>query len=183
MTTAGRLLVATPRMEDENFDRTVILMLEHGDGGALGIVLNRCLDTPVAEMIAPWGPLAAAPGLFHQGGPVALDSVIGLAETEGPALATRGWSPVWGQLGTVDLHLEPAEVGVAIRQVRLFAGYAGWDAGQLEGELTLGAWFVVDADPTDPFLAEPDELWHRVLGRQPPPLGWLGNYPPDPSHN
>lgn len=183
MTTAGRLLVATPAMEDQNFERAVVLMLEHSDNGALGVVLNRLLGATVAEMIEPWADLAAPPGLFHEGGPVALDSVIGLAESAGQTEATNGWSPVRGRLGTVDLHLNPVDVGVPIARVRLFAGYAGWDAGQLEGELTLGAWFVVDADPADPFLPDVEDLWHLVLGRQPAPIGWLANYPWDPSHN
>ncbi|MGE3324199.1 MAG: YqgE/AlgH family protein, partial [Acidimicrobiia bacterium] len=71
----------------------------------------------------------------------------------------------------------------SLERVRFFTGYAGWAAGQLDGELRVGAWIVVDSDPSDAFSAAPDDLWRHVLGRQPGSLGWMSNYPDDPVVN
>ena len=104
--TAGRLLVASPLIGDPNFDRTVVLMIEHNDDGALGVVLNRTLGATVAEVLPAWANLTVEPGRFHVGGPVSPDAVIAL----GWRLANEpveGFQPVVDPVGTVDLHLDP----------------------------------------------------------------------------
>jgi putative transcriptional regulator len=91
-----------------------------------------------------------------------------------------GFQPVLGDhVGIVDLGLEPADVDA----VRLFAGYAGWGGGQLEAEISAGGWFVLDALPSDPLSAEPEELWREVLRRQGGNLALFAACPPDPSLN
>jgi putative transcriptional regulator len=176
----GRLLVATPRLGDENFERTVVLLLEHGPAGALGVVLNRPSGLEVAEPLPGWSPLAAEPPVVFVGGPVSPGVVIGLAHSDAEV---AGWQAVIGPLGTVDLNLDPADVTPAVDRVRAFAGYAGWSGGQLEGEIEDGAWFVVDAHPDDALDTEPDDLWRRVLRRQPGRVSWFANHPLDPSFN
>jgi putative transcriptional regulator len=178
----GRLLVAAPPLVDPNFDRTVVLMLEHGDDGALGLVLNRPGTTDLVEAVPDWSGLASEPAVVFAGGPVQTDAVIALARSDVDE-ERDGWVPVGQGLGTVDLARPPIDVPVRIDAVRVFVGYAGWAPGQLEGELEAGAWFVVDVLPDDVFGVEPRSLWQRVLRRQPGRLAMFANSPADPSTN
>jgi putative transcriptional regulator len=179
--TRGRLLVATPALLDPNFERTVIFMLEHNDDGAIGVILNRPSELPVATTIEAWAGRTVPPGVIFLGGPVSPSSVIALASV---SLDDAGdnWNPILGRIGTVDLEVDPSEVP-GLEEVRMFAGYAGWTAGQLEAELVDDGWFVLDALLTDVHTDDPFELWWEVLGRQPGPLGRLANYPRDPRDN
>ena len=178
--TKARLLVATPELLDLNFHRSVVLVLEHNDDGALGVVLNRPRLVSGGDAVPQWADRLAFPSRLHSGGPVSEDSVIGLAL--GPAGGIDGLSPLLGQLGVVDLHRSPEELP-DVEPVRLFAGYSGWSAGQLEAELLAGGWIVVDALPEDALTPSPEELWQAVLGRQPGLLGHLAGYPDDPRLN
>ena len=178
--TKARLLVATPELLDPNFHRSVVLVLEHNDDGALGVVLNRPRLVSGGDVVPQWADRLAFPSRLHSGGPVSEDSVIGLAL--GPAGGIDGLSPLLGQLGVVDLHRSPEELP-DVEPVRLFAGYSGWSAGQLEAELLAGGWIVVDALPEDALTPSPEELWQAVLGRQPGLLGHLAGYPDDPRLN
>lgn len=178
--TKACLLVATPELLDPNFHRSVVLVLEHNDDGALGVVLNRPRLVSGGDAVPQWADRLALPSRLHSGGPVSEDSVIGLAL--GPAGGIDGLSPLLGQLGVVDLHRSPEELP-DVEPVRLFAGYSGWSAGQLEAELLAGGWIVVDALPEDALTPSPEELWQAVLGRQPGLLGHLAGYPDDPRLN
>ncbi|HEY5252199.1 MAG TPA: YqgE/AlgH family protein [Acidimicrobiales bacterium] len=182
----GRLLVASPQLGDPNFERTVVLMLDHGDDGALGVILNRPTGLPVDEILDAWSTeaLAAPPGVVFRGGPVSPDAVIGLARTDadGPD-ETKQWRLVLDGVGTVDLAVAPDEQPVAVVGVRMFAGYAGWSPDQLEEELAEGAWIVVDALVADVFTSTAEVLWHDVLQRQGGKLALLAAYPPHPSVN
>lgn len=177
----GRLLVALPALADPNFDRTVVLVLEHDLGdGAVGVVLNRPSATMVSTPLPEWQRVAADPGVVFVGGPVAPNAAIGVARSslaEVLVVEEEGWSPLFGALGTVDLHREPETVGRGVDAARIFAGYAGWGAGQLEGEIAVGAWLVVDAVPADALCPVPEELWRDVLRRQPGRTAWLANFP------
>lgn len=174
--TAGRLLVANPLLVDPNFSRTVVLMIEHDDDGALGLVLNRPSGTPVGEIIDQWAPLAAEPDLFFLGGPVSPDSVICLGRLAMPAAPATGRRVV-GEIATVDLDEDPLVAGFA--EVRLFAGYAGWGPGQLDSELGASGWLVVDARPADALDPDPTTMWRRVIARQPGTTAWLATFPED----
>ena len=175
----GRLLVATPGLHDPNFDRTVVLVLEHAAEGAVGVVLNRPSEVRLSTPLPAWEALAADPGVVFHGGPVQPGAAIGLARAAGPDVGGPGWSPVLGRLGTVDLTAAPDELGAPVEEVRVFSGYAGWAPGQLEGEVAAAAWVVVDAEPTDPHTCEPEHLWRTVLRRQRGSVAWLANFPPD----
>jgi putative transcriptional regulator len=182
VSTKGRLLVATPTLQDPNFSRTVVLMLEHSEEGALGVVLNRPSELALAEALPEWGDLAATPPVVFAGGPVSPESAIGLGrcDTDG---AVDGWAPVGLGVGTVDLGRAPRDLPVRVEEVRVFAGYAGWTSGQLDAELAVDGWFVVDADPLDAFAAQPDQLWTSILRRQRGRLAVFANAPPNPSVN
>jgi putative transcriptional regulator len=178
----GRLLVAMPVLRDPNFERTVTLLLEHTEEGALGLVLNRPSETEVEEPLPEWGPLAAEPPVVFVGGPVALDGAIGLARGVDP-VPSEGWAPLFDDLGTVDLRRSPGDIDAPLDRLRVFLGHAGWGPGQLEGELAEDAWAVVDALPGDALSEDPAGLWRRVLRRQHGRLAWLANHPLDPSVN
>jgi putative transcriptional regulator len=162
----GRLLVATPDLEDPNFFRTVVLILEHHPDGAVGVVLNRpASGTDVSQPLPAWAALAAVPAVVFVGGPVQPEAAIGLAravDREEP----DGFAPLFGELGTVDLERDPASVTPRVDRVRVFAGYSGWGPGQLEHELTAGGWFELAVDPADTWTASPETLWRSVLRRQ-----------------
>ena len=185
----GALLVASPKLGDPNFDRSVVILLDHGDEGALGLVLNRPTAVPVDEILEPWQAQAtmAPPGVVFSGGPVSRDAVIGVARARGSVLGSYEpgaiWRPVLGHMGTVDLSVPPGDQPFALAGVRLFSGYAGWDGAQLEAEIAQGAWFVVGALADDLLCTRPADLWHDVLRRQPVPLSMLASYPPHSSVN
>lgn len=179
----GRLLVATPLLTDPNFDRTVVLMLDHNDEGALGIVVNRPLDVDVDKVLPAWQPHVTAPGRLFKGGPVQLDSALGVVAVPGDDAEPVGVKRIIGALGLVDLDTPPEVVAGGLAGIRIFAGYAGWGAGQLEGEIDEGAWYVVDAEARDPFTDRPERLWSEVLRRQRGELAFMSTYPGDPSDN
>jgi len=179
---AGRLLVATPNLLDPNFARTVVLILDHHGEGAMGLVLNRPSETAVGDPLPQWREHAVEPAVVFVGGPVRQEAAICLAQSPGAA-GTAGWQPLFDRLGTVDLAREPAELGVEIDAVRVFAGYAGWGANQLEAEIDAGAWYVLRAQPGDVMCAEPTRLWRSVLRRQPGVLSAVASYPADLSNN
>lgn len=166
-------MVATPELEDPNFATTVVLLLEHGPGGALGIVLNRPSPLAVSEAMASGGPAPAtawaevtsAPHVVFVGGPVQPNAIIALARADTVTQLSR-WEGVYADVGVINLGDGPLpEVG-SLQQLRVFAGYAGWTGQQLETEIAGGSWFVVEAQPEDGFTEEPELLWRAVLRRQ-----------------
>lgn len=178
----GRLLVATPALADPNFDRAVVLLLDHDEEGSLGVVLNRPTPVDVGDILESWGELAGDPGVVFQGGPVSLDSALGLAVIPGDE-GPLGWRRVHGAIGLVDLETPPELLARALGSLRIFAGYAGWGPGQLENELTEGAWYVVESEPGDVSSPRPESLWRAVLRRQRSELAMVATYPDDPSLN
>ena len=187
----GKLLVATPPLEDPNFDRTVVYVLEHNDDGAVGVVLNRADDpaTTLADEfdlddLDAWTGLLAPPAQVFLGGPVGDDSLIALAETDREApRSVDAWGALTSTLGTVDLSVDPVEVAGSLRRVRIFRGYAGWSPGQLDAELQVGAWMVFESESDDLFTADPADLWRRVVRRQGGRLAWIADAPDDLSAN
>lgn len=173
--------MASPAMVDPNFHRTVVLMIEHGEEGALGVVLNRATEMPVGEPLPAWEATAADPAVVFIGGPVLRDSVICLGQSA-LAMRTGGWSPVFADIGTVDLHDDPADLP-EVGKVRVFAGHAGWGPLQLEDEMDEGAWVVCPARSSDVLDPDPDLLWDKVVERQPGVVPLLTRFPPDPDLN
>jgi len=179
----GRLLVASPLLGDDNFKRSVVLVLDHGEDGALGVVVNRPLEVDVSAVLPAWQPYATMPGRLFRGGPVALVSALGVVAVPGDDDEPVGVRRILGSLGLVDLDTPPEIVAGGVAGLRIFAGYAGWGKGQLEDEITQGAWYVVDAEARDAFSDSPDDLWRNVLRRQRGDLAFLATYPDDPSLN
>jgi putative transcriptional regulator len=171
----------------------VVLILDHGAHGALGVVLNRPGGVAVGELMPQWEAWATPPAELFTGGPVARNALIGLvrlisreAAAEGSELRPVGWRTLVDAerpVGTVDLGVDPAPVAGSIVGVRLFSGYAGWDSGQLEDEIEDGSWYVIPAAAPDPISADPESLWQRVLKRQGGALAVVSGFPEDPAMN
>ena len=180
---SGMLLVATPALQDPNFVDTVVLLLDVNDEGALGVVLNRPSQVLVADVLEPWREVVAEPEVLFRGGPVGTDGALAVARLRDPDAAPIGWRPVAGLLGMVDLHTPTELVDGSVSAMRVFAGYAGWGAGQLAGEVEEGSWYVVTSEAADAFRDDPGELWRDVMRRQPGMLAWHVNRPVDPDMN
>ncbi len=182
----GRLLVATPALADGPFLRSVVYLLDHDEDGALGVVVNHPLDADVDDVLPSWGAWVAAPDCLFEGGPVATDSALAvgvLHEHVDPAgRAPHGWRAMAGRVGLVDLDGPLPQAGDFLG-VRVFAGYAGWGADQLEAELEEGSWVVVDAEDADLLSSRPETLWRDVLRRQDDDVRLWATYPPDPTLN
>lgn len=176
----GKLLIAAPTLLDPNFKRTVILIAAHSDEGALGLVLNRPLDTPLAD-IAPVLEQLAEPGaVLHQGGPVAPESAVLLAEFADPSLAAL---LIFGDIGLPSASCELTDLESGVRRARVFAGHSGWGPGQLDEELEQEAWFVGQLAPDELWLADSSSLWANALIRKGGAYALLARMPEDPSVN
>lgn len=181
MNRRGRLLVAAPALVDPNFHRTVVLMLDHTDDGALGLVLNRPTDLVAGEAIPGDLGDALTPGdVVHQGGPVQPEAVIVLADFEDTSLAA---TVVFGTVGIVDPGADASGLGDVVRAIRAFGGYAGWSGGQLEQEIADEAWIDAGGIADDVFTDDPSNLWSRVLERKGGTWRLIARLPEDPSLN
>lgn len=168
----GKLLIASPSMPDY-FHRTVILVIEHSEEGAFGLVLNRPSETTVGEASSELAELIGEEHVLHVGGPVQPNAVTAIGDHSDPADATK---LIVGTVGMVDLD-DPPE----LYRLRVFVGYAGWGAGQLDGELEEDAWILEDAHPDDPF--GDGDLWSHILARKGGEFALLARMPHDPSVN
>ncbi|MBV8064433.1 MAG: YqgE/AlgH family protein [Actinobacteria bacterium] len=175
----GQLLVASPGLLDPNFRRTVVLVTEHTDEGAAGLVLNRPSPAAVSELVPALEELVDEGDQVWMGGPVQPNGVLVLGEFLDPDDAAV---PLFGSLGFPSLE-EPHDVLVSTTRRRVFAGYAGWGAGQLEDELERDDWIVEESQPDDAFTEAPGELWADVLRRKGGIYELVARMPEDPSVN
>jgi putative transcriptional regulator len=176
----GQLLVAGPALVDPNFRRTVVLIGEHGDEGAMGVVLNRVSTALVDDAVPPIASLTGPDEPVYLGGPVQPQAVVVLADF---ADVEQAEVVVVDSIGFLQGEIEDTSAVGELRGVRIFAGYAGWGPGQLEEELEEGAWIVVPARSSDVFTTAPETLWSEVLRREGGPLAILAMLPDDPHVN
>jgi putative transcriptional regulator len=176
----GHVLIASPALFDPNFRRTVVLITEHGEEGAMGLVLSRASETTVVEGAPPLAELAGADSRVHIGGPVEPAAVTVLAEFEDPDDAA---AVVLGDIGFVRADAELDGLENATRRARVFAGYCGWSPGQLEAELEDDSWIVEEPEPDEVFTDDPEELWSAVLRRKGGQFAIVALMPYDPSVN
>jgi len=175
----GHLLIAGPALVDPNFWRSVVLVGEHSEDGALGVILNRASEATVDEAVPELAVLVDDIGSIHVGGPVQPSAIVVLADFVEPE---RAGSLVLDSVGFLPSEVDPDALG-ELRKARVYAGYAGWGPGQLDDELEEGSWIVEPALPEDVFTPEPEGLWSDVLRRKGGPFGILAMMPPDPSLN
>ena len=175
----GHLLVASPALRDPNFRRTVVLLTEHTEEGAAGLVLNRPSPVAVTAAVPQLEPLVEDGDPVWVGGPVQPEAVLVLGEFLDPDDAAV---PLFDSLGFPSLE-EPEEVVPVTTRRRVFAGYAGWGAGQLEAELAQEDWILESALADDAFTEEPEELWRDVLRRKGGIYELVARMPEDPRVN
>ena len=175
----GKLLIASPALEDPNFDRTVVLITEHGEEGAMGIVLNRPSESEVAAVIPELEAIAGEEPIFV-GGPVQPEALVVLGEFSDPGAAA--WIVVAG-VGLVSAQTDLEELPESVRRGRVYAGFSGWGPGQLEDEIEEEAWIVEAPMPAELFPEDPDTLWSDVLDRMGGEYAIVARMPEDPSLN
>ena len=177
----GSLLIAGADLLDPNFRRTVVLVTEHDEDGALGLVLNRPAETTVAEAVPGLTPLVDEEAPVFVGGPVDQQSLLVLAEFDDPEESA---ATVFDDVGFVRGDADILLAAGGTRRARVFAGYAGWSAGQLDEELAANGWIVCRATREDVFGEENGELWSSVLRRKGGTFySLLATMPDDPSLN
>ena len=182
---AGTLLLASTELLEPTFRRSVIYIVEHNDGGTLGVVLNRPSETAVYNVLPQWTDLAAKPKTMFVGGPVKRDAALCLGnlrigvDPDG----MPGLRHVAGRVVMVDLDADPESIAESVEGVRIFAGYSGWTIGQLDGEIERDDWIVLAALPADVLVEPRVDLWSQVLRRQPMPLPLLATHPIDLGRN
>ena len=180
----GTFLVAGPELLDPNFMHAVVLMCQHSDQGAIGLVVNRMLPHTTAEAFPDHPLLGAVDMPIFQGGPVELDSMqfVHRAPDEIPGSVQLAEGLWWGQAQSVADFLGRAGARAA-ESVRLFIGYSGWGAGQLEGELVGGVWLPAAGSADLVFEADRESMWRDVLRSLGDAAEGLSDQPPDPSWN
>lgn len=176
----GQLLLASPALLDPNFRRTVVLVGEHSDEGAMGVVLNRPSETTVGEAVPQLDAALDGEQPVYVGGPVSPTSIVLVAEFTEPAAAGL---LVCGRIGFPGSDTDIQDLAGVTQRGRAFAGYAGWGAGQLDAELENGDWILEPAGPEDVFTERPEALWGAVLARKGGRFALLARMPADPSLN
>jgi len=177
----GKLLVASPAIQDPDFRRTVVLIAAHAEEGAMGVVLNREAGVAVIDAVPDLSVFADPDESVWVGGPVAADGVVVLAEWDEPAEAA---AVVLGDIGFLPADLTDFErLSGHTRRARVYAGHAGWGPGQLEAEMEEDSWIVTEPDREDVFTDEPDGLWAEVLRRLGREYALVATMPEDPSLN
>ena len=173
----ARLLIANGNLFDPNFRQAVVLLVEHGEEGALGIVLNRPADITVADAVPALAPVVGPDEVLYLGGPVQPTAVVLLAQFDDEGVPAH---PLFESVGLVTGEVE--SLGGAER-ARVYAGYAGWGAGQLERELEENSWIDATPSASDVFTDRPESLWTDVLSRKGGRYRLLSRMPFDPSLN
>jgi putative transcriptional regulator len=174
--TAGKILVATPLIVGAPFERSVVVMLEHDEHGAVGVVANLPTDIPVDEVLPGLDVRIHPPAVVFIGGPVATDTavIVGRSPTGVFLMSSPG-----GDVGILDTS-EPV---TDADHVRVFAGYSGWSPGQLEFELAEDSWWVLPLDLDVVFSHDTSTVWARVLASAPAPIAYHATFPDDPATN
>jgi putative transcriptional regulator len=176
----GKLLVASPALVDPNFFRTVVLITEHNDEGAMGIVLNRPSEMLVAEVVSELAAVAGHEAPVFVGGPVQPDALVLLAEFAD--LEAAAWIVV-ADVGLASADVDLDELAGAVRRGRVYAGYSGWGPGQLEAEMEVDSWIVEPPLPAELFPEDPESMWSDVLARKGGQYALISRMPADPSVN
>lgn len=182
---AGTLLLANTDLLEPTFRRTVIYVVEHNDGGTLGVVLNRPSETAVHNVLPQWAKLSAKPKTMFIGGPVKRDAALclGTLRVGADPNLLPSLRHISGRVVMVDLDTDPEAIASLVEGVRVYAGYSGWTTGQLEDEIERDDWIVLSALPFDILVGPRVDLWAQVLRRQPLPLSMLATHPIDVSRN
>lgn len=178
---AGRFLISEPFMEDANFQRTVVLLVEHGEAGSLGFVLNRQLDLSISQLVEGL-PEFEAP--VFMGGPVEQNTLhfVHRLGNQLPGSQEIHEGVFWG--GDFETLKEKLSLQLISREdILFFIGYSGWSSGQLERELEMKSWIVAPEAPHFIFRKDYSDMWRDVLKSMGKKYAIISNYPTDPRLN
>jgi putative transcriptional regulator len=155
----GKLLVASEFVVGEVFAKTVILILHYDETGAMGLVVNRPTEVEPGELLADVEAISGYSGTLYWGGPVQMNSLRALLRADTPP---DGGQEVVDSVYQLPLDDALTDVPMDLASLRIFIGYAGWSAGQLDHELVRGDWLVVPASDELVFAEDPGLLWKRL---------------------
>ncbi len=159
------LLVASNRITDASFERSVVLVTRHGGDEPIGVVLNRPTEVPLKEVFGDVTGLDAARDRLFFGGPVSRRMLVFVFRAESrPEHSVELMPGVFMSLDATLLR-ELLRRDQPAAGLRIYAGYAGWTAGQLEQEITRGDWHVIEASAEAVFSTEPESLWQELIRR------------------
>lgn len=160
----GVLLVASPSLSDPNFHQTVLLIIEHGRGGTVGLILNRPTNVLLSEVLPDFTVLKRTPYRLFAGGPVNQTQLVLLFRLTQVLPDTR---QIVGEIyvGTPRVLERIMTQPRPTESFRAFAGFAGWAPGQLEHEMLEGAWGILPSDPFSIFDKDPATLWPDSITR------------------
>ena len=179
----GDLLIASVLLADGTFNQSVVLVLDSDEDGALGVILNEVSTTPLDAVLPDWVNSVSEPQVLFHGGPVSPNGAICLASVMNVGEEPPGWRPLFETVGLLHLDTPIEIVAGAYQDLRIFAGYAGWSAGQLQAELEEGMWHIAAAQYSDVFGLQPLELWRQTLRRQPGDIAYFSTWVDDPELN
>jgi putative transcriptional regulator len=177
------VLVASALLADGIFNQTVVLVLDSDADGALGVILNEISQTPLEAVLPDWVGAVSEPAVLFHGGPVSPNGAICIASVLSVEEEPPGWRRLFDTVGLLHLDTPIEIVAGAYRDLRIFAGYAGWAAGQLQAEIAQGMWHVLSASYADVFANAPLQLWRTVLRRQGGELAFFATWTEDPELN
>jgi len=161
----GRFLVASPKLKDPNFHKTVILLLRYGQDGASGLVINRPLKLELSTVMPELKGLEQRKENLYLGGPVELNKILLLvksAETPEDSISVFGDIYISSSRKALKRLIQSTNKS---EKFRIYAGYAGWAPRQLESERDRGDWHVLKADAETVFDKKSSEIWPELIQR------------------
>ena len=160
---AGRFLVAGEHLRDPNFGRTVVLLLNYGERGARGVIINRQTHVKLAAVFPGISGLHQRPDTVYLGGPVGRTQLLLLLRSESPpGRSEHVFDDIYVSSSRQTLIEALNRAGSAV-PVHVYAGYAGWAPGQLDHEVARGDWHVLPADAESVFSEAPKEVWRQLI--------------------
>jgi putative transcriptional regulator len=160
----GVFLVATAGMQDPRFRRSVVLLLEHGENGTLGLIVNKVTEISLPQVLPDLKESGQESNLLFFGGPVGLDGILFLTRNaEPPERAEHVMEDVYYS-GDRNLLKEFLKQNKGAGELRVFLGNSGWSPGQLAAEIAEGAWRLVRGDSDTLFERDLDDLWPDLIG-------------------
>jgi putative transcriptional regulator len=175
----GKVLVASRDLGDPNFAKTVILLVHYDEEkGAVGLVINKRTDVPISRVFHDLKEASSRKDPVYIGGPVELNSVMALLKS---ASKPDGADKVFGDVYLIsnkDLLTKTLGSSAEAAVFHTYIGYAGWQSGQLEHEVELGAWHIMRGDAETVFHSDPDSVWEHLIRRTETNIARLFTYTP-----